>query len=204
MDLDMANPACWVFSPGKHKTEHHDIERHIFIGPKGQAILRPYLGTKLDAYCFSPAASETQRHAGQRSARKTPLWPSHVAHQARKKSSKPKRPPQDHYDIHAYRRCIYRACDKAFPAAEPLAKRKGETAKEWLARLRAEQKEELKRWRKAHRWHPNRLRHSRATELRSHGLDMVKTILGHTKVETSQIYAEKDLAAVQELVGKIG
>jgi hypothetical protein len=33
---------------------------------------------------------------------------------------------------------------------------------------------------------------------------VVKTILGHTKVETTQIYAEKDLAAAMELVSKIG
>ena len=53
-------------------------------------------------------------------------------------------------------------------------------------------------------WGPNRLRHSRATELRSYGLDMVKTILGHSKVETSEVYAEKDMAAAMELVSKIG
>jgi hypothetical protein len=33
---------------------------------------------------------------------------------------------------------------------------------------------------------------------------VVKTILGHTKVETSQVYAEKVLAAAMELVAKIG
>ena len=50
-------------------------------------------------------------------------------------------------------------------------------------------------------WSPNRLRHSRATELRPYGLDLTKTILGHAKVETTQIYAEKDLADAMELVG---
>jgi integrase len=53
-------------------------------------------------------------------------------------------------------------------------------------------------------WGPNRLRHSRATELRPYGLDVVKTVLGHTKVETSQVYAEKDMAAAMDLVSKIG
>jgi len=33
---------------------------------------------------------------------------------------------------------------------------------------------------------------------------VVKTVLGHSKVETSQIYAEKDLAAAVALVSKIG
>jgi integrase len=53
-------------------------------------------------------------------------------------------------------------------------------------------------------WGPNRLRHSRATELRPYGLDVVKTVLGHSKVETSQVYAEKDFAAAMDLMAKIG
>jgi integrase len=53
-------------------------------------------------------------------------------------------------------------------------------------------------------WGPNRLRHTRATELRPYGLDLVKTVLGHSKVETSQVYAERDFAAAMQLVGKIG
>jgi len=53
-------------------------------------------------------------------------------------------------------------------------------------------------------WGPNRLRHSRATELRPYGLDLVKTVLGHSKVESSEVYAEKDFAAARELVAKIG
>jgi hypothetical protein len=33
---------------------------------------------------------------------------------------------------------------------------------------------------------------------------MDKTILGHTRVETSQVYVEKDLRAAKELVAVIG
>ena len=53
-------------------------------------------------------------------------------------------------------------------------------------------------------WGPNRLRHSRATELREHGLDTAATILGHSKIETTQIYSEKNLKAAMELVSKVG
>jgi site-specific recombinase XerD len=53
-------------------------------------------------------------------------------------------------------------------------------------------------------WSPNRLRHNRATELRPFGLDLTKTILGHAKIETTQIYAEKDLQAAMDLVAQIG
>lgn len=53
-------------------------------------------------------------------------------------------------------------------------------------------------------WGPNRLRHTRATELRPHGLDVVATVLGHSKIETTQIYSEKNLAAAMELVERVG
>ena len=70
--------------------------------------------------------------------------------------------------------------------------------------MTAEEREAVRTWRREHRWHPNRLRHSRATELRCHGLDVVSTILGHSKIETTQIYSEKDLAAAMELVTRLG
>jgi site-specific recombinase XerD len=81
---------------------------------------------------------------------------------------------------------------------------KRESQAAWWARLTADEKAKVRAWRKEHRWHPNQLRHSRATELRCHGLDLVKTVLGHSRVETSQVYAEKDIAAAMELVAKVG
>jgi integrase len=208
LDIDMRNPSCWVYRPGSdqgqhgtHKTAHHGQDRLILIGPRAQEVLRPFLGTKVDAYCFSPAKSEEERHIRQRQNRKTPLTPSQ---KSRKSKTNPKRPKRERYDVTSYRNAIYRACDKAFPPLAPLARGKEETAEEWQARLTPEQREELRAWRSARHWHPNQLRHSRATELRSHGLDVTKTILGHTKVETTQVYAEKDLQAAMELVSKIG
>ncbi len=213
LDLDMSNPACWVYRPGsdqgehgQHKTAHHDHERLILIGPRAQEVLRPYLGTKLDAYCFSPVEAERQRSQDRRAARRTPLTPSQ---EARKPKARRKRSPRERYPVTSYRNAIYRACDRAFPLPERLGPRVKEDGKRegraaWWARLTTEEREEVRAWRREHRWHPNRLRHSRATELRPFGLDVVKTILGHSKVETSQIYSEKDLRAAMELVEKIG
>jgi integrase len=215
LDLDMGNPSCWVYRPGsdqgahgEHKTAHHGHERIILIGPRAQEVLRPYLGTKLDGYCFNPAEGEAARSTRRRQARQTPLYPSHLKLMARKRKKRRVRAPGDRYDTAGYRRAIYRACDKAFPLPDRLAPRvvdgKRESRKAWWARLTVEEKAKVRAWRREHQWHPNRLRHSRATELRPHGLDVVKTILGHSKVETTQIYSEKDLAAAMELVSKIG
>ncbi len=210
-DIDRTDPACWVYRPGSdegrhgaHKTAHHGHDRLIFVGPRAQAILRPYLGTEEDAYCFRPADAVAARNAKQRQLRKTPLYPSHVKRLAAKRSASPKRAPRDCYDTHSYRQAIERACDRAFPPEGHLARRKGESLKEWQSRLTAEEREELRRWRSDHRWHPNQLRHSRATELRPHGLDITKTVLGHSKVETSLIYAEKDIQAAMQLMARIG
>lgn len=201
IDLDMRNLSCWVFRPPTHKTGHLDRDRLVLIGPRAQDVLRPYLGTRLDAYCFCPRDAEEERRAAQRQARRSPLTPSQAG---RKPKPHPKRAKRDHYYETSYRNAVYRACDRVFPPPEDLARRRGEPARAWQARLTPEQREGLRRWRREHRWHPNQLRHTRATELRPHGLDVTKTILGHAKVETTQIYAEKDLAAAMELVAKIG
>jgi integrase len=43
-------------------------------------------------------------------------------------------------------------------------------------------------------WSPNRLRHAKATELRrAFGLDAAGAVLGHSKLETTQVYAERSL-----------
>jgi integrase len=47
-DLDR-NSDVWTYRPMHHKNEHHGKDRLIFIGPKGQDILRPYLLRQLSA-----------------------------------------------------------------------------------------------------------------------------------------------------------
>jgi integrase len=51
-DLDTSS-RVWVYRPESHKTEHHGHERQIFIGPKAQEILRPWLKLNTQAYLFS-------------------------------------------------------------------------------------------------------------------------------------------------------
>jgi integrase len=41
-DVDR-NGAVWSYRPRSHKTEHHGRERVIFVGPKAQAVILPYL-----------------------------------------------------------------------------------------------------------------------------------------------------------------
>jgi integrase len=216
VDIDRCSESCWVYRPGsdrgahgEHKTANHNHDRLVLIGPRAQAVLGPYLGIATNAYCFSPAEGEAERAAERRQGRKTPLYPSHLKRLAAKRSRARRRPPGDRYDTPSYRRAILRACNMAFPLPAHLVRKSlegggFESHGAWWARLTADEREQVRAWRRQHRWSPNQLRHRRATELRPYGLDLVKTVLGHTKVETTQIYAEKDLAAAMDLMSRVG
>jgi integrase len=59
--------SVWVYTPAEHKTEHHGKARRIAIGPKGQAILGPWLDrAKPDDHCFAAggkvASAAAYRH----------------------------------------------------------------------------------------------------------------------------------------------
>lgn len=54
-------------------------------------------------------------------------------------------------------------------------------------------------------WHPHQLRHTAATRFRKeHGFEIAKTVLGHAKVEMTELYAERDLSATRAVIAKIG
>lgn len=97
-NLDVTG-SVWTYKPGSHKTEHHDRQRIIYIGPRAQAVIRPFLKEDLSAYLFSPADAEAERNVQRRGDRKSPTTP--------------KTTPRERYDKDSYRRAIQRACDKA-------------------------------------------------------------------------------------------
>ena len=52
-------------------------------------------------------------------------------------------------------------------------------------------------------WHPHQLRHTFATAARAAGMRVedVQVALGHKQLSTTEIYAERDLARIAELLG---
>lgn len=200
-DLDMSG-RVWSYRPESHKTEHHGFERQIFIGPKAQDVLKPWLKPNTQAYLFSPAEAEAARNADRKRKRRTPMTPSQAK---RRSKSNRRRPWRERYDVNSYRRAIQRACDEAFPLPEHLAQLPDESRKKWMARLAPEQKQEVHAWRRAHRWHPHQLRHNAATRLRKeYGVELTRIILGHATAFTTEIYAEADRRQAMEVMGKIG
>lgn len=164
----------WVYHvpPDANKTEHHEQDRKVFIGPRAQKILRRWLaGVQPDDYVFSPARAEALRLAARRKRRKTPLWPSHMARLAAKKKLAPKRARRDHYDTASFRRAVKRACRAGGVPA----------------------------------WSPNRLRHNAATRFRrKFGLETARILLGHRKMNTTEIYAEADFSKARQAAGRLG
>jgi integrase len=168
LDLDRSADV-WTYRPEAHKTEHHDKQRSIYIGPAGQGILLSYLARDPAAHCFRPCDSEAKRRAAQHAARVVPIQYGNKPGRNRKRQ--PKRKPGERYTVDSYRRAIHRGCDKA----------------------------------KVGRWAPNRLRHTAATEIRrSFGLEAAQIVLGHSKADVTQVYAERDKLKGIEVARKIG
>lgn len=193
-DIDRSGDV-WTYRPMSHKTQHRGRERYVFLGPQAQELLRPYLLRAPESHCFQPLESEARRRAAQHSARRTPLH--HGNRPGTNRKSKPKRQPGDRYDTNSYRRAIHRACDAAF--LHPTLSELDENELTELMRA------DLRRWRSEHRWSPNRLRHTAATQIRRHfGIEGAQIALGHASVDVTQVYAERDMAKGFEIARMIG
>lgn len=110
LDLDMTGK-LWLYRPASHKTQHFGHERVVEIGPKGQAVIRPFLKPDLEAPLFSPTDAAAEHRAMLHAKRKTPLKYGNRPGTNRKR--KPKRTPRERYDTDSYRRAIVRACKLA-------------------------------------------------------------------------------------------
>lgn len=55
------------------------------------------------------------------------------------------------------------------------------------------------------KWSPYRLRHTAATEIRrQYGLEAAQTVLGHSKADVTQVYAERDFEKAARVIAEIG
>lgn len=104
-DIDRSG-SVWLYIPERHKTEHHDKQRLIVIGPQGQAVLQLYLDRDAESYCFSPAESEQRR--------RQKVWENSKAAKTRKcrRLPKPSRTYAEFYDTATYRHAVQRVCKR--------------------------------------------------------------------------------------------
>jgi integrase len=181
IDIDMTG-ATWLYKPAAHKTAYLGHARAICLGPKAQAIVRRWLVADVQAFLFSPKRCREEQNAARRAARLaqgTPLYPSHVAHMAKKKKKSPKRAPGRCYTVTGYNRAIARAIERH---------NQGKPENEHLPS-----------------WHLHQLRHLRALEVkRAAGLDAARAVLGHRDANISEMYAGVDVEKAKELMARIG
>jgi integrase len=115
-DLDRSGPG-WVYRPARHKTAWRGRPREVYVGPKAQAVLAPWLGGP--GYAFSPARAVERFHAGRSAGRATPRYPSHLRRTQSKRTPSPRRPPRDRYTTGSYCKAVARACKAA--GVEPFS-----------------------------------------------------------------------------------
>jgi integrase len=182
-DIDRSTDT-WTYAPASHKTEHHGRSRRVYLGPRAQAVLKLFHYRPANDFIFCPNEAVEEWRATVRAGRKTPMTPSQAA---RRRKTEPERAPGDRYTRRSYTYAIYRGCDRAFPPPEGLDAR----AK--------------RAWRREHRWSPNRLRHTAATELRQQfGIEAARVVLGHTSPAVTLIYAAADEKAAAEIMSQVG
>lgn len=71
-ELNMSGKT-WEYTPSRHKTEHLGKERVIFIGPRGQDVIREFLKPDLMAFLFSPIDARAEFDARRKANRKSPM-----------------------------------------------------------------------------------------------------------------------------------
>lgn len=100
----------WLVELDKHKTAYRGKKRIIFVGPRAQQVLEPYLQRGDHSACFSPIESEQQRLAAKHAARKTPMSCGNVPGSNR--SRKPRTSPTNQFSAGTYARSIRNICER--------------------------------------------------------------------------------------------
>jgi len=182
-DIDMTGEV-WVYEAYDHKNRWRGHRKLVTLGPRAQAIIRPFLDRDTEAFLFSPREAEAWRLANRpvhyKANRKTPIYPSELrarekAKQARRRR-KSKRPKRDHYDTDSYRRAVVYGLNKARKAGAEIP-----------------------------HWHPHQLRHSRGTEIRQkYGIEAAQVALGHARADVTQVYAERNLELAKRIAKEMG
>lgn len=166
-DVDRSSDV-WRYTVPNHKMSHTGRERVVYIGPKAQAILTPFLLRGARDFCFLAKRRGTRRQA-----------------------------------LDYYRQHIRVGCELAFGMPDQLRyiDRNHELATEERSKLQAQ----AAAWRAKFCWSPNQLRHAAATEIRrAHGLEAAQVLLGHSRADVTQIYAERNSELAETVAAKIG
>src|SRR5262249_35187416 len=148
----------------------------------------------LEAYLFCPREAVAAKDAARAAARKTPLSCGNRPSTNRRK--RPSRQPGERYTTRSYYHAVPAAGAPADHAARPQATK---------AAREADREPPAAGVVFVPPWHPNQLRHARATEVRRRfGLEAAQVALGHSSADVTQVYAERDLGLAVRVAQAMG
>ena len=210
----------WLYLPAFHKTAYRGRDRAIPLGPKARAVLVAFLtGDKpppqgfgdldlADAAARLVAADAYQEVGRERDARLLrdltraitmiggcvvdPASPLFSPRDAREERFHLRR---------ANRRTKVQPSQKNRRKANPkLAPKDCYTPTSYAHAVQKVTKREG-----IPHWHPNQLRHLFATEVRTtYGLEAAQVLLGHSRADVTQVYAERDRRLAAKVAGEMG
>jgi integrase len=188
----------WLYRPSRHKTAHHGHARVIAIGPKAQAVLRRFIRVRcpdsgavgrpeiLDSSHTSDgvASAPVEAHSPSETVF-SPWWQREERYLEMRRARKTKvQPSQENRRKEEAQRV---------PGTTFLP-----TTIAHAVRLACERHQ-------LPHWHPNQLRHTHATLVRrAFGLEAAQVVLGHSKADITQVYAERDEALAASVALKMG
>ncbi len=180
-DIDKTDDV-WVYTPYTHKTKHRKKKRNIPLGPKAQSILQKYFNRPADVFLFSPRENlawvNEQRKL--KSPRTSKIFPCEVKRLKREREARKRRKNHrvvgDRYTTESYYRAVQYGLVKAAAAGVIIP-----------------------------HWFNHQLRHAGGTAVRrDHGVEAAQVVLGHAKIDATELYAETNLKLAKELAQKAG
>jgi integrase len=108
-DVDTSGEV-WVYTPPGHKMAYRGRCRKVFLGPRAQAVLRPWLRADPSEFLFRPREAMEEFRRRQRAERKSKLYPSQVA---RPRKADPRQRPGARYTTRSYCHAIGYGCKRA-------------------------------------------------------------------------------------------
>ena len=98
----------WVYTLERHKTAWHGHQRQVYLGPRAQQIIKPFLKAEAQAYLFSPTDAEGERN-GQRfgvisADRRTKAYPCELRARQRRRDARKGRKLRNRYWTDTYLR----------------------------------------------------------------------------------------------------
>lgn len=210
----------WLYRPRQHKTAHHGKERVIPLGPRVRARLLGFIvgdkpppagfeqinladaGERVTAAAAFQEAGRDKDAALLRDLGRSVAFVAGCVVDPSQALFSPKRAREELYrELRAKRKSKVPPSQQNRKSKRPL-KKLGEVyttmsyAKSvmWAAQQAG-----------VPHWHPNQLRHLFATEVRrAHGLEAAQVLLGHSRADVTQIYAERNLALATRIAAAIG